>query len=91
MDTPWITVFKPVEVAIGEWVKFNRCVLLGTKRVKMATLWNYGSVVLRTLDDGGHTWPGGKTKPELNLGKVNMDINASELMWLFFRNYSFKR
>ncbi|MFH1096070.1 MAG: hypothetical protein V1749_01010 [Candidatus Desantisbacteria bacterium] len=46
-------------------------------------------VILWTLEDGGHTWPGGKSSlPESQVGKVNMDISVSELMWQFFERHS---
>lgn len=38
-----------------------------------------------TLEDGGHTWPGGaSTLPESFVGSINRDISASELQWDFF-------
>ncbi|MFH0947429.1 MAG: PHB depolymerase family esterase [Elusimicrobiota bacterium] len=45
-------------------------------------------VILWTLEDGGHAWPGGKSSlPEKQVGKVNMDISASELIWQFFEKH----
>ena len=47
-------------------------------------------VVLWKIADGGHTWPGGKisrVEDRYGLGKVNRDINASELMWDFFKKH----
>lgn len=42
-------------------------------------------VVLYTIADGGHTWPGGGEEvPEFIAGKTTKDIVASELMWAFF-------
>lgn len=40
------------------------------------------SVVLCTIDGGGHTWPGG-TVPGV-LGKTTQEIDASRAMWDFF-------
>jgi polyhydroxybutyrate depolymerase len=46
-------------------------------------------IVLWTLEDGGHTWPGGRTTiPEEKMGRLSTDIRASELMWKFFERYS---
>ncbi len=45
-------------------------------------------VILYTIADGGHTWPGGEKLPVWITGYTNPDINASALMWEFFRNYS---
>ncbi len=53
---------------------------------------NVEVIVYKILKKEGHSWPGGdKTYlPHLSMGPVgntNMDINASELIWKFFRDY----
>ena len=43
------------------------------------------------LADGGHTWPGGhksKFEDRLNVGHINQDIFASELIWEFFKKHN---
>ena len=41
-------------------------------------------VVVYTIRGGGHTWPGGQQYfPAVLVGKVNHDINASEVIWDF--------
>jgi hypothetical protein len=46
---------------------------------------------LYKIINGGHTWPGGNPAyliiPGYNMGNTNFDINASEIMWDFFKNY----
>ena len=43
-------------------------------------------VVLWTMENGGHTWPGGRsTLPESMVGPINQDVSASELIWDFFK------
>ncbi len=37
------------------------------------------------VDNGGHTWPGSAFA---NTGNTNQDINASQLVWEFFAQYS---
>jgi polyhydroxybutyrate depolymerase len=48
-------------------------------------------VILYKIINGGHTWPGGDTNylhiPGWDLGNTNFDINASEIIWNFFKNY----
>ena len=47
-------------------------------------------VVLWSLEDGGHTWPGGNLVPaeeRLEVGNVNRDISASEEIWKFFQRH----
>ncbi len=65
------------------------------KRVGKAVCERYGpgkegsEVVLWILEDGGHTWPGGRSSlPESLVGKINRDISASELIWEFFKKHS---
>lgn len=46
-------------------------------------------VVLYTVNGGGHTWPGGlQYAPEAFIGKTNRDINASQVIWDFFKKHS---
>ena len=45
-------------------------------------------VVVYTIHGGGHTWPGGKQYlPALLVGKVNHDIDASQVIWEFFSRH----
>lgn len=41
-------------------------------------------VILYTVEEGGHTWPGGKALPERWLGRTTREINATRVMWAFF-------
>ena len=66
-----------------------------TGRVGQAVYEQFGpnkkgvKIILWTLEDGGHTWPGGRTTiSEAKMGKLSTDIRASQLMWEFFENYS---
>lgn len=46
-------------------------------------------VVVYTIHGGGHTWPGGSQYfPELLVGKVNHDLNASQVIWDLFSRHS---
>ena len=42
-------------------------------------------VILYTIEDGGHTWPGGVPIPIV--GKTTRAIDATEEMWRFFQAY----
>lgn len=44
-------------------------------------------VVFYTIEDGGHTWPGGAAMPEWFVGKTSHSIDASSVMWEFFRHH----
>jgi polyhydroxybutyrate depolymerase len=41
-----------------------------------------GEIVLCTVDEGGHTWPGGTDLP--GLGKTTQDLIANDALWDFF-------
>ncbi len=44
-------------------------------------------VVLYKIEGGGHTWPGKKQyAPKFMIGKTNKDIDATEVIWNFFKN-----
>jgi polyhydroxybutyrate depolymerase len=47
-------------------------------------------VVVYKFPEGGHTWPGGVDPAlgKMKLGKVITSVNASEIMWQFFSQYS---
>jgi polyhydroxybutyrate depolymerase len=47
---------------------------------------NNAEVVLYTIDGGGHTWPGSSLKLDF-LGKTSMDIDATAVMWEFFKQH----
>lgn len=52
--------------------------------------WDGGDapVVFYRIDGGGHTWPGGSPEqPVRMLGKTCWDIDASALMWAFFKQH----
>jgi polyhydroxybutyrate depolymerase len=93
------TKLDPVEEVIRSWVEFNKCPPKPArmKKVGNAVMKQYGpgsdgaEVVLWTLEDGGHTWPGGKVFPseiKTGVGHINTDIFASELMWRFFKKFT---
>jgi polyhydroxybutyrate depolymerase len=43
-------------------------------------------VVLYTVYEGGHTWPG-RESPLKFLGKTTLNISANDLMWKFFQRH----
>ena len=45
------------------------------------------AVVLYTVEGGGHTWPGGGPMPEWFAGRTTRSIDASSVMWAFFREH----
>jgi polyhydroxybutyrate depolymerase len=45
------------------------------------------AVLLYTVKGGGHTWPGGTPLPEWFVGRTTRSIDATSLMWAFFRDH----
>ncbi len=83
--------FRSVKETINGWRKRNGCAIKGgTKRIGDATIETYISdrgteVVLVTIDQGGHNWPGGrKILAGKKTGKISRDISANDMMWKFF-------
>lgn len=56
---------------------------------------NKADIVVWTLDDAGHTWPGGQASPfetrQLRVGPVSTAVNASQAMWDFFKDHPYPK
>jgi polyhydroxybutyrate depolymerase len=44
-------------------------------------------VAFYTIEGGGHSWPGGGSLPKMIVGNINREIDATEMMWDFFRQH----
>lgn len=101
VKAPFKTNLAPIPEAINSWVKFNQCPSKPNSMVKIGNtmLTKYGpgldntEVILWTIINGGHTWPGGRVHPLLRkkLGPINQEINASEEMWKFFSKHQLSK
>jgi len=77
------------------WARRNRCapnsidsaVAEDVTRRTYTNCADDAAVVLYTVQGGGHTWPGGKPLPEWFVGPTSRSINATSLMWEFFREH----
>lgn len=90
-------VHNPVIQIRGLTRRFRATVALSDVSLTVASRVSirvYGScdrgVVFYTIHGGGHTWPGGSRLPAWFAGETNMQINASELMWQFFRRQTLR-
>lgn len=89
--------FSSVKDTLQIWLRINGLDREKPKIIRKgdAIVERYGptkngmEVVLWKLEGAGHTWPGGKFGliGEKTLGKMNTDINASEIMWEFFQKH----
>jgi polyhydroxybutyrate depolymerase len=91
----------PVETTIKWWVDRNKCTktpsitpIPNTSPSDGSTAEQYvygnginkSEVIFYKITNGGHTWPGAPTN--LPFGNTNQDLNASQLIWAFFKRYS---
>ena len=93
-----------VNESIEFWVNRNQCSTQplvqqepdrdpkdGTRvtRMEYATGTKGTEVVLYSVDGGGHTWPGGLQYLAARIvGRTSRDIDASEVIWSFFKRHS---
>jgi polyhydroxybutyrate depolymerase len=93
-----------VNESIGFWVRRNKCSVIpfidqepdrdptdGTRvlRKEFTKGMEGTEVILYKIDGGGHTWPGGlQYLPAWLIGKTSRDIDASEVIWTFFKKHS---
>lgn len=88
-DDDGIVSYSFVPATIDHWVDENSCTTTQTTlQHGDATCVTHGScaqgadVVLCTIKDGGHQWPGGYAIP--GLGTKSDDLDATDAMWTFF-------
>lgn len=89
------TVFPAVLDWVTNWAGRNRCegdpvetqVAPVLRRLAFENCAGNAEVVLYTVEGGGHTWPGGDPLPEWWLGPTISDVDATRMMWEFFRRY----
>lgn len=89
----WNVPFEFTPPAMADWAAHNGCdlgagieVVQVSERVTRESFLGCGSapVVLYVVDGGGHTWPGAEDNAG-GAGPTTHEINASELIWEFFR------
>ena len=93
----WVSrvAFPDIPRFAARWAGRNRCAPEPADSVVAADVVRHSwpgcadgaSVVLYTIQGGGHTWPGGGPLPEWFVGPTTHSIDASRLMWLFFRQH----
>lgn len=89
----WNVPFEFTPPAMADWAAHNGCATDGGVEVEQVaehvTRESYGGcgtapVVLYVVDGGGHTWPGAEDDAG-GAGPTTHEINASELIWEFFK------
>ncbi len=87
--------FAGIRAFTASWARRNRCgtdpvdsvVAADVTRLEYTHCAGDAAVVLYTIKGGGHTWPGGQPLPEWFVGRTSNSIDASSLMWAFFRQH----
>jgi polyhydroxybutyrate depolymerase len=100
-NTGALQPMKSVDETIEIWRKLNSCPTSATaadlpdrdvedgctvRRKEFPPGKANAEVVLYTIQNGGHTWPGQKS-PLPMLGKSTLDISANDLIWEFFQKH----
>lgn len=94
---PW--TFPNIPAWTKKWAERNRCapdpvnavVATDVTRRAYAGCADGAAVVLYTIREGGHTWPGGGSMPEWFAGPTTRSIDATAEMWAFFRSHRLPR
>ena len=101
--TSWVDpgpdAFPNVLAWTKAWARRNRCgvnpvesaVATGVTRLEYTNCADDAAVVLYTIQGGGHSWPGGKPLPEWFVGPTSQSIDATSVMWSFFREHRLGR
>lgn len=79
----------------ANWARRNRCgptpiesrIAADVTRTEYTQCAGNAAAVLYTIHGGGHTWPGGGDLPEWFVGPTTRSIDASSVMWEFFKDH----
>lgn len=98
------SAFVSYQQVIDKWVAINKCnphpvitqlpniaIMDGTTITKeeYSADKNDAEVISYVVNNGGHTWPGGKQYlPKMMVGRVSRDMNACEVIWEFFKKHT---
>lgn len=90
---PDVVPFANVKTWAENWARRNQCDARGLTssiaqnvvRTEYVHCANDADVTLYTVRGGGHQWFGGQPLPEWFVGPQDNSIDATEIMWAFFR------
>jgi len=97
----WVApvAFPGMPTWAADWARRNRCgsdpvesaVAADVTRLEYTNCADDTAVVLYTVKGGGHSWPGGGPLPEWLVGPTSRSIDATSLMWAFYREHRLLR
>ena len=95
--TSWISSrpFPNIPLFVANWARRNGCgptplesgVAPDVTRREYTNCAGDAPVVFYTIHGGGHSWPGGKPLPEWFVGTTTNGVDATNVMWTFFREH----
>ena len=95
--TSWVApgVFPNIPAWTAKWAARNGCrpnpdasvTATDVTRIEYPNCVGAAAVVLYRVDGGGHTWPGAKPMPEWFVGRTSTGVDATGVMWNFFREH----
>ncbi len=94
--TSWVAPdhrFPSIPAWGATWARRNGCrpdpvesaVAPDVTRIEYPACGGDAAVVLYRIEEGGHSWPGGKPLPEWFVGPTSNGVDATNEMWRFFR------
>lgn len=91
-------IFPDIEEWAAHWARRNRCgptpaespVAADVTRIAYPDC-DAAPVVLYRIEGGGHSWPGGGHIPEWFVGTTTRNIDASSVMWEFFKAHPLRK
>ncbi len=92
---PNAVVLPSIPTWTANWARRNQCgtspvesvVAADVTRLEYTGCAGDATVVLYTVQGGGHTWPGGGPIPEWLAGPTSQGVDATAVMWQFFREH----
>jgi polyhydroxybutyrate depolymerase len=96
--TSWVApnhLFPSIPRFTADWAQKNQCapdpvesaVADDVTRLAYTGCADDADVVLYTIRDGGHTWPGGGPMPAWFAGPTSTGVDATKVMWEFFKEH----
>lgn len=86
--------FPAITGWIGQWAERNQCELEQeiplqgeVSEITYTQCSQNADVIFYQIEGGGHAWPGGVPNPAVIVGYTSQQIDATRLMWQFFKEH----
>ena len=95
---PGRRIFQSVPEFVASWARRNGCAAAAVESQVAADVTRIAypecedaPVTLYRIEDGGHVWPGGGHIAAWFVGRSTSSIDASNVMWNFFKDHPLKQ